>query len=101
MGSAHRAITLGEPEARQAAELTSMSNPTNAGYKIGPMDVVEVSVFQVPELSKTIQVAANGTINLPLAGEVQAVGKTPRDVERDLTRPVSYTHLTLPTIYSV
>lgn len=96
--TSHPAISLGETESRQAAELTSMSNPANAGYKIGPMDVVEVSVFQVPELSKTVQVAANGTINLPLAGEIQAVGKTPRDVERDLTKRLGRDYLQSPQV---
>ncbi|WP_245279947.1 polysaccharide biosynthesis/export family protein [Hyphomicrobium sp. 99] len=76
----------------------SASNPGNAGYKIGPMDVVEVSVFQVPELSKTIQVAANGTINLPLTGEVHAAGKTPRDVERDLTERLGRDYLQSPQV---
>ncbi|MBS0237897.1 MAG: polysaccharide export protein [Proteobacteria bacterium] len=91
-------ITLGETEAREAAALISTTNPANAGYKIGPMDVVEVSVFQVPELSKTVQVAANGTINLPLAGEVQAMGKTPRDVERDLTARLGRDYLQSPQV---
>src|SRR6476620_6697669 len=39
---------------------------TTQSYEIGPMDVLDISVFKVPELTKTVQVADTGTINLPL-----------------------------------
>ena len=38
--------------------------PGGGGYKIGALDVLEISVFQVPELTKSVQVADTGTINL-------------------------------------
>ena len=44
----------------------SQTAPTTAGYRIGAMDVLDISVFQVPELTKSVQVADTGTINLPL-----------------------------------
>ena len=91
-------IELRKEAAREAAELIATADPATAAYKIGPMDVVEVSVFQVPELSKTVQVAANGTINLPLASEVQAAGKTPRDIERDLTKRLARDYLQQPQV---
>ncbi|HET6389284.1 polysaccharide biosynthesis/export family protein [Hyphomicrobium sp.] len=91
-------IELRKEAALEAAELIATGDPATAAYKIGPMDVVEVSVFQVPELSKTVQVAANGTINLPLASEVQAAGKTPRDIERDLTKRLARDYLQQPQV---
>ena len=49
-------------------------------YKIGPRDTLEVTVFQAPELTKTVQVSEAGTINFPLIGELDAAGKKrPRD----------------------
>lgn len=62
-----------------------MSEPSSGAYKIGPYDVLDVSVFKVAELSKTVQVSEAGTINLPLTGEMQAGGRTAREVERELT----------------
>ena len=65
---------------------TASATPGNSAYKIGPQDVLDVSVFKVPELSKSVQVADSGSINLPLVGEVPAAGLTAQDVERDLTK---------------
>ncbi len=89
---------LGGGEADEAAELTSASNPGSGAYKIGPMDVIDISVFQVPELSKTVQVGADGTINLPLAGSVPASGRTSGDIERDLTRRLGDKYLQSPQV---
>ncbi|MGH8432063.1 MAG: polysaccharide biosynthesis/export family protein, partial [Solimonas sp.] len=76
----------GDPKllARSADKLTTAATPGSTGYKIGPLDVVEFSVFKVPELTRVAQVAETGTINLPLVGEVQAVGRTAQEVEREL-----------------
>ena len=57
--------------ASQAADaLTSVAKPGSAAYKIGPLDVLDVTVFKVPDLAKTVQVAEDGSINYPLIGEV-------------------------------
>jgi polysaccharide biosynthesis/export protein len=48
---------------------TAASQPGSDGYKIGAQDTLEISVFKVPELSKVVQVADNGAINLPLLGD--------------------------------
>jgi polysaccharide export outer membrane protein len=79
-------IALPQQASLEAVRLTSAADPTSSAYKIGPLDLLDVTVFRVPELSKTVQVAATGTINLPLVGEVPAAGHTARDVERDLTK---------------
>src|SRR5690242_7460810 len=39
--------------ALQAADkLTSVAKPGNSAYKIGPLDVLDISVFKVPDLTK-------------------------------------------------
>jgi len=43
-------------------------------YKLGPDDVVEVAIFEVPELGGTARVSASGFILLPLIGSIKAVG---------------------------
>lgn len=64
--------SLAAPEAQKAArDLTASSTPGNSAYKIGPLDVLEVSVFKVPDLSKTVQVADSGTVNLPWSEKFQ------------------------------
>jgi polysaccharide export outer membrane protein len=62
------------------------------------MDVLEISVFKVPELSKSVQVADTGTINMPLLGEVPAAGKTAQEIEQDLTRKLGAKYLKSPQV---
>jgi polysaccharide export outer membrane protein len=74
------------------------NTPGNGSYKVGPQDVIEISVFKVPELSKSVQVADAGTVNLPLVGEVSASGKTARELERDLTTQLGAKYLRNPQV---
>ena len=69
---------------RTADALTSVATPGTKAYRIGPLDVLDISVFQAPELSKTVEVADNGTIDLPLIGETPAAGKTTQELQREL-----------------
>jgi polysaccharide export outer membrane protein len=81
-----------------ADTFTSVGTPGNSAYKIGPLDVLDISVFKVPELSHTVQVSGVGTINLPLVGELPAAGKTARDIERDLTAKLGAKYLQSPQV---
>lgn len=47
---------------------------------IGPLDQLQVEVFGVAELTRSVQVDAGGRISLPLAGVIEAAGKTPQEV---------------------
>ena len=81
-----------------ALTLASASDPKSKAYRIGPRDVLEVTVFKVPDLSKVVQVSESGTINYPLVGEVEAGGRTPREVEQDLTKSLGAKYLQNPQI---
>jgi polysaccharide export outer membrane protein len=50
-------------------------------YRIGPKDLLEISVFEAPELNRAVRVSASGEISLPLVGAVQAVNLTPKALE--------------------
>lgn len=83
----------------QAADkLTSAATPGNSAYKIGPLDVIDISVFNVPDLTKTVQVADDGTINFPLVGEVAAAGKTAKQLESDLEHKLGVKYLRSPQV---
>ena len=51
------------------------------GYRIGPDDLLEISVFEAPELNRTIRVSSVGEFSLPPLGEVRAEGLSPRELE--------------------
>jgi polysaccharide export outer membrane protein len=58
-------------------------------YYIGPYDLLEITVFQVADLSRTVRVNARGLIGLPLIGQVQAAGLSARVVEEEIARRLS------------
>ncbi|MDX2156955.1 MAG: polysaccharide biosynthesis/export family protein [Hyphomicrobiaceae bacterium] len=84
--------------AKSADALLAPATPGATLYKIGPQDVLDVSVFKVPELSKSVQVADTGTINLPLVGDIAAAGQTAQDIERDLSRRLGAKYLRNPQV---
>jgi polysaccharide export outer membrane protein len=54
-------------------------------YVIGPEDVLDVTVWRNPDLSKEVAVRPDGRISLPLIGEVTAVGKTPAQLTEEIS----------------
>jgi polysaccharide biosynthesis/export protein len=80
------------------AAFTSVRASRGVAYRIGAQDVLDVSVFKVPELSKSVQVADTGTVNLPLVGEVPVAGKTAQQVERDLASRLGAKYLQNPQV---
>lgn len=57
----------------------------DATYVIGDDDVLSINVWKEPEISKQIPVRSDGKISLPLVGEVQAAGRTPPQLEQEIT----------------
>src|SRR5215831_3563585 len=53
-------------------------------YVIGADDVLAINVWKEPEVSRTVPVRSDGKISVPLAGEVQASGTTPLQLEKVL-----------------
>src|SRR5262245_56900982 len=53
-------------------------------YRIGPRDLIEVRVFEVPELNVQRRVSEDGAINLPLLGDVTIAGQTEAEVTQSL-----------------
>jgi polysaccharide biosynthesis/export protein len=93
------AATQNYPAVAEAAQkLTSVATPGSNAYKIGPLDILDISVFNVPDLTKTVQVANDGTINFPLVGEVPAAGRTAKELETDLARRLGAKYLRSPQV---
>jgi polysaccharide export outer membrane protein len=68
-----------------AAATASSTQPADGSFIIGNDDVLAISVWKEPDLSRSIQVRSDGKISLPLVGEVQAAGRTPVQLELDIT----------------
>jgi len=66
-------------------EMGASNKAHDEKYIIGNDDVLAISVWKEPELTRAIPVRSDGKISLPLVGEMQATGKTPLQLERDIT----------------
>ncbi|MCL4767797.1 MAG: polysaccharide export protein [Hyphomicrobiaceae bacterium] len=97
-GTAALTSAAGRSPAAAASAFTSMSEPGHVAYRVGPLDVLEISVFRVPELSAVVQVADTGTINLPLIGEVPASSRTAQEIEQDVTARLGADYLQKPQV---
>ena len=54
-------------------------------YVIGPQDVLDISVWKEPELTRAVPVRPDGKISMPLLNDVQAAGRTPLQLAADIT----------------
>jgi len=53
-------------------------------YKIGPEDLLEISVFEDEKLNKTVRVSSQGNISLPLLGILRVKGLTANELEKEI-----------------
>jgi len=67
-------------------------------YRIGPKDLIEITVFGVPDLSRRERVAETGRITLPPLGEIQVDGLTKAELEKKLTQLLSEKLLQNPQV---
>jgi len=67
-------------------------------YRIGAQDLIEISVFQVQELTRSVRVNAQGMITLPLLGQVRAGGLTANELETVLATKLSENLLQDPQV---
>jgi polysaccharide export outer membrane protein len=86
-------MAQGGPSPRQTvadasgASVAAVRTPATAdpNYVIGPQDVIDISVWKEPDLSRTVPVRPDGKISLPLLNDVQAAGLTPSQLASQLT----------------
>ena len=67
-------------------------------YKIGPQDLLEISVFGLDELNKTVRVSETGNITLPLLGEIAIGGLTKNELEQKLQDLLKKNYLQNPQV---
>lgn len=89
------AACASEPRRTDAVSAASVVDPAalqagaapaaQSAYSIGATDLLNISVFQVPDLSVNgARVDASGSIQVPLIGAVQAAGRTPDELAQEI-----------------
>jgi polysaccharide biosynthesis/export protein len=80
------------------AQENKASSTVEAEYKIGPQDLMEVTVFGQPDLTRTVRVNSGGEITLPLIGAVQTVGLTAQQLEQRIAAVLGEKYLQNPQV---
>jgi polysaccharide export outer membrane protein len=91
MGLASAALVKGREKNNQGSA-GGQATPQQAGpaaadvsYTIGVDDVLDISVWKEPDVSRSVPVRPDGKISLPLINDVQAAGLTPADLATEIT----------------
>jgi polysaccharide export outer membrane protein len=72
----------------KAAEVQQGYPQPPTEYLIGPEDVLEISVWKEEGLEREVLVRPDGKLSFPLAGDVRAAGRTPEQVQTEITERI-------------
>ena len=67
-------------------------------YRIGPRDLLQINVFQVPDLNRAVLVNGAGFVVLPLVGNVHVAGKTTDQAQQEIAAKLGKTYLRSPQV---
>jgi polysaccharide biosynthesis/export protein len=67
-------------------------------HKIGPQDLLEITVFGLDKMNKTVRVSEDGNITLPLLGEIEVYNLTKTELEQKLARLLEEKYLQDPQV---
>jgi polysaccharide export outer membrane protein len=85
------------PESFPQIEGTPISGDRSE-YRIGPQDLIAITVFQIKDLDREVRVNNAGQISLPLIGAVSAAGRTIGELEQDIAASYRAHYLQDPQI---
>jgi polysaccharide biosynthesis/export protein len=92
-GSAREGVNVAVAAPTSATGMLQMDE-----YQIGPFDLLEISVFQVAEMSRTVRVNSRGLISLPLVGAIEAGGRTAQELETSIAQKLGEGYLQDPQV---
>ena len=74
------------PPTSQPDQTTATAKAHDDTYTIGADDILAINVWKETELTRSVPVRSDGKISLPLIGELQASGITPKQLEQDIAK---------------
>jgi polysaccharide export outer membrane protein len=79
---------------RNIAAAAMLSSGASSDYRLGPEDLVEITIFNIPEAANaergvtprtnTVRVSEQGQVSLPLIGDIDVKGLTVAELEKKL-----------------
>lgn len=99
-------VAVAENQAAQSGSASSLApvdalakeNASGVDYRISARDIIDVTVFQVQELNKTVQVSEDGYISLPLVGKISVAGKSAQETEKIIGDKLKQKYLRSPQV---
>jgi polysaccharide export outer membrane protein len=70
-------------------EYAKEPDPRSLEYVVGPADQLRINVWRDNELSLELRVRPDGTITLPLVGDIKAAGRTPSQIRDDVSQKLT------------
>ena len=80
------AICIGCATTHPPYDYASEPDPRKGDFVLGPSDVLKITVWRNPELSTDAVVRPDGTVSLPLVGDLQASGRTSIQLKEEIVK---------------
>ena len=91
-------LTAGIAGQASPARVGSVGRALRTDYVIGSEDLLEINVFEQPDLNRTVRVSGEGTISIPLIGVIPVNGLTVKETEAKLRDLLGEKYLNDPQI---
>lgn len=76
----------------------SLAHAEDEQYRIGAEDVLDISVWQSPDLTKTVPVSSTGEISYLFLGNIPVAGKSPKELEQILKQKLAQGYVKDPEV---
>ena len=90
--------TQGAEQVQETQAAQGIHRDTEKDYIISANDIIEIDVYEEPDLSATLRISQDGTINYPLLGSVKAAGCSVRELEATITGLLAEDYLVTPRV---
>ena len=95
-------LMMAQPVRTAANQPISADTPNLPIEKLGPDDLLAISVYDSPELTRAVRVAADGTIGLPMLDDrIKVAGLYPEELERALAAELVRQHVMVNPIITI
>lgn len=100
--AAFAVLAMGQAVQKSLPEAPPSPETNLPAQKVGPNDLLSVSVEDCPELTRNFRVSADGTLLLPLLKErLQVAGKLPEQIEAEISQALKDSQLLVQPVVSV
>ena len=90
--------TLGGAAAAVQEPVATPQTTAAAAYVVGPGDILEVTVIDQADVSRSTTVQPDGRFTMPLLGDIEVAGKTVAEIQRIITEALSKDFLVNPQV---